>query len=261
MFKNRKNIAIILGMIVVVAGIVGFRMIRSNNTPNTIAFGSRIIINNTWGAPPEEKLSSGIYLNKDKTFGWYWDRSDPLAKPGIKGYAPLYPNVKIGGDIGEKPNNKQLPVKVKSISQLTFYVDYNYLTPPSGTYNLAYQMYFADTDKPSKDAIPNIEVMIWIHYTFGQPPNAYKGDFTDGNHNYELYSFIRSDGRLYCAFLMKGQPVFQAQYAVDAKKLLDDLAIDPNWYLFSIHFGNEVVSGAGKIEISKYEVIMNGRGL
>jgi hypothetical protein len=45
---------------------------------NTIRWGSRTLTNNTWGAPREEVFTSGIFLNEDKTFGWYWDRPNPL---------------------------------------------------------------------------------------------------------------------------------------------------------------------------------------
>jgi len=228
---------------------------------NTIEFNTHLLINNKWGTPPEEKLSSGIFMNQDKTFGWYWDRPEPVMKPGINGYQPIYPNVKIGGDIFEKPRHPLLPIKVSSINQLSFYVDYDYLIEPTGSYNLAYQMYFMDNDKPDQNAVPTSEVMIWIHRTFGQPPLTYKGAFTDDNNKYDLYSWVRIDGLIYSAFLMKGDPVFKAQHTVDAKKLLGDLMIDPNWYLFSVHLGNEVVNGAGKIQITKLEITMNGQGL
>jgi hypothetical protein len=272
MVRNRSNIVIILIMILIVGGIIGFRMIRTNNgtnssttsdipKTNTLEFGTRLLINNQWGAPSDEELSSGIFLNKDRTFGWYWDRPNPLIKAGIDGYQPIYPNVKIGGDIGEKPRNKLLPIKISSIKSLTFFVDYDYPTQPSGAYNLSYQMYLMNTNNPGQNAIPNTEVMIWIHHTFGEPPNTYKGNFTDSNNSYDLYSWERYDGMIYSAFLMKADPVFTAQHTVDAKKLLEYLDIDPNWYLFSIHLGSEVVNGAGKIQINQLEIKLNNKGL
>jgi hypothetical protein len=220
-----------------------------------------MLINNRWGAPPEENVTSGIYLNQDQTFGWYWERATPLMKPGINGYQPLYPNVKIGGDIFEKPRHPLLPIKVSSINQLSFLVDYEYPNEPTGSYNLAYQLYFIDTDKPDPNGVPNAEVMIWIHQTFGQPPDTFKGVFANSSNNYDLYSWIRSDGLQYSAFLKQGSPNFKTQHTVDAKNLMDNLAINPDWYLFSIHLGNEVVNGSGKIQINKMEIIMNGQGL
>jgi hypothetical protein len=57
---------------------------------------------------------------------------------------------------------------------------------------------------------------------------------------------------------MKGQPQFQAQHAADAKKVLDNLAFDAGWYIHGIELGSEILSGTGKIEISKLVVNMNG---
>ena len=101
--------------------------------------------------------------------------------------------------------------------------------------------------------------MIWLQGTIGQTPQTYKGDFTDGHYTYELYSNVRANGRLYNAFFMKGQPQFQAQHTVDAKRLLDNLHLDPNWYLLGVEFGNEIVDGSGQIEIIKFSVNLNGQ--
>jgi hypothetical protein len=257
---NRTSIIIIIfAVIVVAAGIVGFRLTNQDST-NIITVGSRQIINNTWGAPPEEKLTTGIYLNQDKTFGWYWDRPDPMTKPEITGLQPLYPNVKVGGDIGGKSTTRSLPIKAEAIKQLQFSIDYLYVTPPTGLYNLAYQMYFANPKTAPGSQQGIVEVMIWIHYTFGQPPSAYKGIFSDGVNSYDLYSFSRIDEQ-YMAFMMKGQPGFKAQHLVDAKELLTYAAIDPNWYLYSIHLGNEILKGSGKLIINRLEINLNGKNL
>jgi hypothetical protein len=258
---KQKQISFLILAAVVIMAVVGFQLTQPKGSPNTLTFGSRMIINNRWGAPPEEKLTCGIFLNPDESFGWYWNRPDPVQKPGMTIFQPLYPNVKIGSDVGEKPVNKNLPVQVKSIQQFQFNVTCTYPTSPTETYNLAYQMYFADTDKPAPGTQANLEAMIWIQQTFGQPPSAYKGEFSDGHNNYKLYSYTQFNGMPYSAFLIQDQPVFQPQYTVDAKKLLDVLEINPDWYLFSIHFGSEIVKGAGKIEISRYVIILNHQEL
>jgi hypothetical protein len=273
MFKDRTNITVTLIIIAIIAGIIGFRIIAANRNPdtpavsgtpanrNTIEFGTRQLINNVWGALPEENLSSGIFQNQDRTYGWYWDRPNPLQKPGINGLQPLYPNIKIGGDVGEKPRNNRLPIKVSNIKELRFSVDYDYLIEPTGSYNLSYQMYFANTDTPVQDSFANIEMMVWIHQTFGQPPAAYQHDFSDGNFRYSLYSFTQFNGMKYAAYISKDAPVFRAQHTVNAKQFLDDLQIDPNWYLFSIHFGNEILLGRGKFQINKYVIMLNGHDI
>jgi hypothetical protein len=57
---------------------------------------------------------------------------------------------------------------------------------------------------------------------------------------------------------MDGQPQFQAQHTADVKRLLANIAIDPNWYLLGVDLGSEIVAGTGKIEISQFNVNLNG---
>ena len=48
---------------------------------------------------------------------------------------------------------------------------------------------------------------------------------------------------------------------VDAKKLIDSLGINSNWYLYGVALGNEVWDGAGKIDIREFSVNLNGHDL
>ncbi|MBI2859448.1 MAG: hypothetical protein HYX90_10255 [Chloroflexi bacterium] len=214
--------------------------------------------NNVWGAPQAETLVSGVYLGEDSRFGWYWSRENPVLNPGNTFVQPIFPSVRVGGGPTVKSNSRHFPVLTSDIRSLRFDVTYSYLLPPTGAYNLAYEMFFSDTSQPSPDFRPKAEVMIWIHATFGQPPSAYRGEFTDGNNTYSLYSWVSRDGRLYASFIMEGDPQFEGRHAVNVKTLMDVLAIDPNWYLLGVELGSEIVDGSGRIEISKFSVNMNG---
>jgi hypothetical protein len=258
--KHSTNIFVIFIAVLLIASVFIVRAIRPQN-PNYIDFDSRTLTNNIWGAPPQEKLTSGVFLNRDQTFGWYWDRPDPIIKEGVNGYQPIFPNLRVGKDIGGSSNNPALPIGLESVKNLTFSVDYDYLTPPTGAYNLAYQIYFSKDINPAPEAVPHSEVMIWIHRTFGQPPDSYKGVYSDGINSYDLYSWTKIDGMNYYSFIMKGNPVFKSTHRVDAKKLLDTLSLDPKLYLLSIHFGSEVVSGAGRLQVNKLEMVINDKKL
>ncbi len=179
-----------------------------------------------------------------------------MAPPGSTLILPIFPNVRVGGDLTVKSNSKYFPLLRGDITSLRFDVAYKYTIPPSGIYNLAYEMFFSDTDQPPNT--PKAEVMIWIHATFGQPPSTYRGDYSDGNNTYHLYAWDREDGRFYASFIMDGQPVFEAQHTVDAKELLDQLDIDPKWYFLGTQMGSEIVKGSGKIEISQFSINLNG---
>jgi hypothetical protein len=240
----------------------GFSGPVAKTGPNeNIKFGAKRLINNFWGAPPEEKLSGGVYFNEDKSVGWYWDRPHPLTKPGTSIFQPIYQNVRTGGCPWETSGTPLFPIKFRDIKTLEFDSAYRYLIPPSGTYNLSYDMFLSDTDKTSATPSPKVEIMIWLQHTFGQPPDKYKGDVSDGINTYEYYSYTLPNGRLYYAFVLKDQTPLNGEHIVNAKKLMDTLGLDPSWYLHGVELGNEVVNGSGKIEIIKNDVILNGDDL
>jgi hypothetical protein len=225
---------------------------------HTIEFGSRFLTNNTWGAPPDETLTSDVYLSTNGSFGWRWDRTDPKVMPGNNGVQPLFPNVRIGGSPWTKSNSPYFPIQLNQVKSLTFFTAYNYPDAPTGQYNLAYDMFLTDTGIPGSSPVRKAEVMIWLHGTFTQPSYTYKGNFTDGYNTYALYSWMMPDNFLYCSFIMKGPIQLQAQHKADAKKLMDSLNLDPGWYITGIELGSEIVNGTGKIEISKLVVNVNG---
>jgi hypothetical protein len=225
---------------------------------NTITFPAHTLTKNFWGAPPGETLSGDIFLNSDKSYGWWWDRENPLMKPGVPGVLPIYPNVNVGADFGVISNSALFPVLESDIKQLSFSVDYQYLNPPTGEYNFAYQMYFSDVKNPGLNTAAKAEVMIWIHCTFKQPPTTYRGDYNDGNNTYSLYSWTMSDGRQYYSFVMLGDPSFRAKHTVDANKLMNNFWLNPSWYLLGVHLGNEVLDGTGAVQIQQLAINLNG---
>jgi hypothetical protein len=223
-----------------------------------INFNSRSLINNVWGAPPGEKFTSAVYFKHDRSFGWYWDRENPKPQPGETLPKPLYPGLRIGGCPWESTSACYFPVKVGDVKTLELNVSYNYPSNPRGSYNLAYDIFLSDTDKAQSNPKPKAEVMIWLHHTFPQPQSVYKGDFTDGFNTYKLYAWVMPDGRLYYSFIKEGNPLNEAAYTINAKSLLTALELDPNWYIHGIELGNEILSGSGKIEITQFDLNLNG---
>ena len=226
-----------------------------------IEFTSRRLTNNVWGASDNETLNSGVYLNPNNSFGWYWNRQEPKTKLGVTGVKPIYPSIRCGGSPWDPSNTVYFPIRLTDVKSLKLNVAYNYPEVPTGSYNLAYDMFFSDTNRPDPSPKPQAEVMIWLHYTFPQPSDTYRGDFTDGINTYQLYSFVMSDGRLYYSFIMKDKSQLNAQHTVDARKLLDNLPLDSSWYIHGVELGNEIVSGSGKIEINKFNINLNGHEL
>jgi hypothetical protein len=223
-----------------------------------IDFFERRLKNNVWGRNDGESLTSGIYVNPDKSFGYHWNRQTPQIKPGQTYVQPLYPSVMVGGSPWEASNSEHFPVQLSQIESLELNVSHKYLDVPTGRYNFAYDIFLSDTNKPSANPKPNAEVMIWLHGTSGEPKNTYKGTFSDGHNDFDLYSWKMADGRLYYSFVMKTAPQNQTKYYVNAKRLIDVLHLNSNWNIFGIELGNEIWNGSGSIEISDFYVVMNG---
>ena len=217
---------------------------------------SRKLTNNVWGAATNERLTTWVYLDQDGNFGSSWSRPDPKIRSGLT-VQPIYPNVRIGGSPWQLSNCEYFPIKLSETKSLIFDLAYQYPTIPSGTYNLSYDLFLSDTNKHSDNPEIKAEIMIWIHGTKKQPSITYKGEVTDGYNTYELYSWTMLDGRLYYSFIMKGEPRYRAAHTVDARRLMDTLQLNPNWYIAGIELGNEVWHGSGKLEIQQLSVKLN----
>ena len=230
-----------------------------NSKPGgTLAFDRFKLVNNVWGAPSDEALSSGIYRQPDGSFGWYWDRPAPEIRPGQTRVLPIYPCVRIGGSPWEASLTRFRPVQMGRLESLTLDVSFRHPQVPTGSHNLAYDLFFLETEQPSATPAIKAEVMIWILGTVGQPADKYKGDFSDGHNTYALYSWAMSDGRQYYAFVLKPASGYEARHVVDAKKLMDRISLRGDWWVHGIELGSEVTAGTGRIEINHLGVNLNG---
>jgi hypothetical protein len=233
----------------------------ASNIPERIDFNSSQLINDCWGIGTGETLRSGIFYNSAEDFGWYWNRDNPKLKTGFDTVQPIYPDVRIGGNPPQNSKSPYFPIALGSLNSLQLGTTYNYQSRPTGTFDLAYDMFFSDSDQAQSMRQIKAEVMVWLMATAKQPPETYKGNFSDGYHNYQLYSWTRKDGRRYSAFVMIGEPQFQTHVTVDARKLIDQLGINSNWYLYGVALGNEVWDGSGRIQIREFSLNLNGQFL
>jgi hypothetical protein len=220
---------------------------------------SHTLINNIWGAPKYEAVDSGVYMNSDGTFGWYWDRPSPEIGSGAKCVLPIYPSIRIGGNRWERTRITPFPLRLGDVESFTFDIGYTYLTGPTGSNDLSYDMFLSSPDQPNSCPAINAEVMIWLDGNQGQPKKHYKGDFSDGNNTFALYSWVMADGRTYYSFILIKDSFSEGSYNIDARKLLGQLGLESGLLMHGIEFGNEIWSGSGKIEIQKFSVNINGK--
>jgi hypothetical protein len=233
--------------------------IIKNKPYDQIMINSHSLMNNVWGAPKEETTDAGVYLNSDGTFGWYWDRPNPKMKSGAKSVLPIYPSMRMGGNCWERTKLAPFPLRLGEVNSLTFDIEYQYSSVPTGCYDLAYDIFLSDPNQPDSAPPIKAEVMIWLDGSQKQPKQHFKGFISDGNHNFALYSWVMTDGRAYYSFILQDNPPHQGSYAIDGKKLLDQLGLEPGLLIHGIEFGNEVWNGSGKIEIQKFSITVNDK--
>jgi hypothetical protein len=171
----------------------------------------------------------------------------------------------VGGSIWESSTTRCFPVQLADVKSLELSIGFNYDMLPTGKYDLAYDFFLTNTNQPSDNpGLTEIqaEVMVWLNGTVKPPEyTADRGDFSDGDNTYSLYSGYMSDGRAYYAFIMKDSPQYAARYTINVRKLLDILRLNPDWYINGIELGNEVWNGSGKIEINHSSLELNGVNL
>jgi hypothetical protein len=235
--------------------------IEKNAPGNTIELAFGRLVNNVWGAPAEETLSTSIFQSENGSIGWSWDRPAPTIKPGQTYAEPVYPCVRIGGSPWEKSKSPLFPFQWGEAQNLKLEVSYDYTRLPTGAYDLAYDIFLTDASQPGPNLQRKAEIMIWVNGTQKQPPSSYQGDYSDGSNSYSLYSRVLSDGRLYTAFIQKGTPQYPAHHLVDARKLMSNLRLDPKWFIPGIELGNEVWNGSGEIMINKVSLNLNRKAI
>jgi hypothetical protein len=230
-----------------------------NKAYDQIAVGPGNLMNNVWGVSPNENSVSGIFLSPDGSFGWYWNRLSPMIKTGQSNVQPIYPSIRIGGNCLERIHAAGFPLRLGDAKSFTFDIAYKYLTAPTGSYDLSYDLFLSEASQP--DSKPKIaaEVMIWLDGTAKQPARYLKGEFSDGKNTFELYSWTMADGRAYYSFILKGGPHPQGQFTIHAGKLLDQLKLDSNLLIHGVEFGNEIYNGSGQIQVSQFNINVNGQ--
>ena len=289
--NNRKLAAVLTILIIVIIYMMYITVygndsgIANNDTSNTelmeqreigtwrhngdIENLSRRLHNNVWGATDKEKKSSAlksyIYYKFNGNFGWEWDRPSPDSG-GKRWLSTIYPEVVVGVSGSYSSTSPYFPVKLNNIYSLETDVEYMYVKNTTGIYNLAYDIFLVD-----ESGIKKAEVMVWL---YGSSNETIDKLISDGINEYE-YSYRPLDGVApgwsYHVLVLKKQsqillnrPVNNTvNYTVNIKALLDELVkygrLSNEWVVDGVEFGNEVWIGSGKIEISKFSVVLNGK--
>ena len=228
---------------------------------------SRRLHNSVWGATTAEKenytAKSYIYYKSDGSFGWEWNRPDIEPKNGHIFIAPIYPEVVVGALSGRADyTTSKFPINYGNVKSWTSEFDYRWIFPPKDNYNLAYDLYFLESEQGTK----KFNVMIWVQ---GHNDGDFIGIVSDGINQYKHFKRNAGDGQYWewHAFeLINQSDIHQSDihYKVDIKKLLDNAfpgILQDGWIIPGVELGSEVWRGTGRIEINKYVITMNGQDI
>jgi hypothetical protein len=204
-----------------------------------------ITVRNLWGAPQNEKVDAKLYRSEN-ALGWSWSRPSPLKQSGATYVQPIYPSGRIV---------LKSPVTISDIQSFNLFADYTYTQKPTGSYNLAFDVFLRDKGKFKDNRVS--EIMVWLDWTQSQPASAFKGSVSDGSNNYDDYSWTKTNSFDYHSFLIKPK-ASPAVQTINLKALIDRIKANKDWFISEVELGTEVWNGTGAVEFSSFYVELNG---
>lgn len=224
---------------------------------SNIKFKKAKLNNNLWGKS-RLKGQEGTLCTyyKGKLFGWKWEL--PKNARGVIGY----PAIHVGANPwGTKEKVGDFPIQLKEINQLKVAYEAEMYVKHK-KYNIAFDLWLSSDFKSNKNTITT-EIMVWEDYfdfkSYGKKVdeiitpfgtyNVMKGYLknADFDQDWQYYAFVRTQKR------QSGK--------VDLNYLLHYLIknhkVNPNQYLTSIEFGNEIGNSSGFTFVRKFDLEMN----
>jgi hypothetical protein len=226
-------------------------MISSSATDATIKYKEFTLLNNKWGQPAAtQSIFSYVNSAGNTILGWSWNN------PGT-GYN--YPEFVIGTHFGGWPSTSpSFPIQYKNVNTWTVDLAWDYPQPPTGSFwDLGFDIYWMDSSFKTK----NYNIMIWPHSS-SYAPGQYVKDVSDGFNTYAYYHGSKSYGP-WDAFVLKNQPSAGGSMSINIKALINTISNSQftgsgEWYIPDIQLGSENQNSAGKLEISKFDMNLNG---
>ena len=191
-------------------------------------------------------------------YGWRWQW------PRGSGEVKAYPEVIYG----HKPwstssTTANLPRRISAIDELS--VAYDVEMQAQGRYNLAFDIWVTDSDRPTPSTITH-EIMIWVgerRRAWEPYPGYLAARVTIGGAAYDLTikphaEWLAEHGAPDVAYVAFNARTAQLSGSIDVKEFLDYLTdhghLPADGYVASVELGNEVMHGSGELWLRSYEI-------
>lgn len=207
--------------------------------------------NDMWSDPGATQCITNF---GDGRIGWHWNKPNHTS--------PNYPEIIIGSNC-EWPSSVPgfFPVLQKNINTFYSEVEYKFTKVPTDwpNWNLAYDIYWRDSSCNAK----LYNIMIW---PIGDATPYGKQIVNDGINDY--YYTHDNRGWPWDVFILKNQPTLVVNqvytHKVNIKALIDtinnnEFRNNGDWQIPGIEFGDEIYLGSGSIEISQFNIELNGQ--
>ena len=176
-----------------------------------------------------------------------------------------YPEIEFGWKpwSGGKSTDARFPLKVSALPHLA--LNYEVETQANGSYDLAPEVWLIDSPGGSQAADPKsitTEVMFWMDYAAGaRPAGQVIETVTLDGLAYELWKEdnigVAANGKGWRLLSFKS-PTIRHQGTISIDTLLKHLValklVNPEDYLASVEFGNEVMGGSGTTWVKRFDV-------
>ena len=234
------------------------------NNGYSVADGPYRYENNQWGSGKSQGRFEQCLLkrtvNGKQERGWTWNF------PGTDSTVFSYPEIIFGWKpwTGGKTTDEHLPARVSQLKKLTLI--YEVESEITGSYNLAPEVWITKRsvkDGPAAPSAITAEVMFWMDYGgVAQPGGSIVGNPVVGGETYELWKqeVANGSGASSASWRLisfkRSTPLLKGTLDIPAflKVLVDQGLIDPNHYVATVEFGNEVTGGTGTTWVKHFEV-------
>ena len=240
---------------IILFSFLGFSFAKSQDTLfqcgpwEEYSLGQYLLQNNTWGQGDIANFSQCIFTTSDSVFGWNWDW------PNIGNNVKAYPEIIFG----KKPwssssTNNLLPIALSRVEN--FEVDFDIQTEADGNYNSAFEFWITEDSLSNENGITT-EVMIWTSNSYLHPAgNQISIVYVDG-YFYKMYR-ADFDNWVYYAFVSEIDNHNGTLKIHDfINYMISTGHLNPNEFLGSFEFGNEIVHGSGQTIINQYSISLN----